>query len=389
MNRKKRLLISVVIPCLNEEKTITHVIKWAKIGLDKVSGQRKSEIIVVDNGSTDNSFTLAKKTGAKVIREPKKGYGQAYITGIKKSKGDVIIIGDSDATYDFRELPKFIRKLDQGSDLVLGNRFALVSSKASIPTLNRTFGNPVLTFLINFFYRAAVHDSQTGFRAFKRNSFTIMDLKSTGMEFASEMIIKAIFHRLKISEVTISYYPRQTPSKLSLVSDAWRHINSILLYSPTYLFIIPGILIFILGITATLLLLPGPVYIGSVMIDIHTMILSMLLSILGVHTVLIGFFTRVYLTKTIGLPGGMLSKQLIKYVSTELMLSIGIVIFGFSMLIILFIAFSWVFSGFSALSRARELIFASGLSIIGFQIFSSSLLFGLIKGKDSNAFDSN
>ncbi|OGG09604.1 hypothetical protein A2154_03030 [Candidatus Gottesmanbacteria bacterium RBG_16_43_7] len=379
MVNKSKPLISVILPCLNEAATITIAISWIKQGLQKLSRRYRSEIIIVDNGSTDNSAYLARKTGVQVIREPRPGYGQALLAGFTRSRGDIIIMGDSDATYDFREIPKLVQALKSNVDIVLGNRFARAKSRAAIPPLNRIVGNPVLTGLINLFYGAGISDSQSGLRALTRDAYRKMDLRTTGMEFASEMIIKTLSHRLTIKEVPITYYQRRTPSKLSLITDAYRHIQAILLYSPTFLLVIPGLIVFLLGAFLTVMLLPGPLYLGRIMIDIHTMIIAILLAILGMHSMLIGIFTRVYLVRVLGIPGGFLSQYLMKYISTELLLGIGLMLFSLGFLVIVAVTGIWITSGFSALARARELIAASGLTIIGFQLTSSALLFGQLK----------
>lgn len=246
------------MPCLNEEKTVGRCVKKAFMGLKKAGV--KGEVIVVDNGSTDRSPTIAAKVGARVIFESKKGYGQALISGIKAAKGDWLVLGDSDGTYDFSKLENFFRALEGGADLVLGSRLRGKIKKGAMPFLNRFLGTPTLNLFLRLFYGIKVSDSQTGMRALTKKAAKKLHLRCRGMEFASEMLVRAAQEGLKIKEVPIDYYPRRAPSKLSRFRDAWRHIRFMLLFAPTWLFLIPGGFLFTLGALSLLLLLRGPVF---------------------------------------------------------------------------------------------------------------------------------
>lgn len=373
--------VSIILPCLNEQETIGISIKWAKSGLKEISRKYRTELIVVDNGSTDKSVSIAQKMGAKVIREGRRGYGRAYLTGIKKSRGEYIIIGDSDATYDFRQIPRFISKLESGSELVLGNRFFYKSSQKAIPFINRAIGNPILTKLINLFYKGNITDTQTGMRAFKKTAYNSLKMTSWGMEFASEMIIKSITQKLSVSEVPIFYYRRQTPSKLSPVRDAFRHIMSILLFSPTYVIIFPGIFMTCLGLVGTFGLMSGPVRIWTRLIDIHTLITSVFLMSLGTYTLLIGFFTRIYTVRKLGIFGGPLTVFLVSKVTVTRLFVTGLIIFLIAVIPLLITTITWIISGFSALAREREFIVATGFAVIGVQLIFASFLFKLLEEK--------
>jgi len=375
----KMKIVSVIIPCLNEAQSIAKAIDWVKTGLKKISKSKfKYEIIVVNNGSNDGSDKIARKSGALVISEPVKGYGKAYIAGYKKSKGDYIVMGDADATYDFRQIPEFIKKLETGYDLVLGSRFMDPKSAASIPLFNRIIGNPLLTGLINLFYSSKITDTQTGFRAFTKSSLTRMNLRSTGMELASEMIIKAIASQFKITEIPIRYYPRTGLSKLSPLTDAWRHIQSIFMYSPTYALIIPGLTAIFIGLSGTVILISGPVFIGKIMIDIHTMISFVLLSVLGVQILLSGLIAKIFTFRVLGIPGGFLTKTLIKNISFRSIFSTGLILTGLGAIPLLDITYLWINSGFSSLSKTREFIAGSGFIIIGVQMMFTSFIFKLL-----------
>jgi len=223
---EEKIKVSVVMPCLNEAETIGSCIQKAKIALKgmKING----EIIIADNGSSDGSPQIARSLGAKVILQPIKGYGNAYIAGIKAAKGRYIIIADSDDTYDLSEMPKFIEKLDEGYDLVMGTRLKGKILPEAMPWLHRHVGNPILTWILNLLFKAGVSDAHCGMRAFRKDAYDKMSLKSGGMEFASEMVIKAAMMKMKIAEVPITYYPRKGESKLRTFSDGWRHLRFML-----------------------------------------------------------------------------------------------------------------------------------------------------------------
>lgn len=377
---RKKIDISIVMPCLNEEKTVGKCIRWAKEGLKKL-GKLKTEIIVVDNGSSDNSREIILTNKVKIIDCYEKGYGRAYKKGLENAQGKYIVIADADSTYDLREIPKFIAKLNKGFDLVLGSRFHKALKARSMPFFNRVIGNPLLTSVINIFYRCRITDSQTGFRAFRLKAYRKMNLKGSGMDFASEMIIKAIAHKLKITEIPISYFPRRGKSKLSPFKDAAKIIIAILIYSPTTVLILPGVIAFIVGAIGTLVILPGPLYIlgGKKYIDIHTMTVCIFLAIIGLHTVLVGIYTKLYTVKRLGIPGGALTYFLIRNITLQKLFIAGLFITLFSFFIIGDITLIWIRSGFSQLSREREFIFALGLGAIGAQLVFSSFLFEIMQ----------
>jgi len=280
------------MPCLNEEETIGICIKKAKAAL-KEMGVR-GEIIVADNGSTDASVEIAQSLGAKVVHQPIRGYGAAYLAGISAAKGKYIVIGDSDDTYDFSEIEKFVQPLKDGSDLVMGSRFSGEILSGAMPWLHQYIGNPVLTGILNILFKASVSDAHCGMRAFTKEAYEKMNLQTTGMEFASEIVIKAAKAGLKITEVPITYYPRKGESKLNSFRDGWRHLRFMLLYSPTYLFLIPGFILFLIGFIGTLLILPGPFKIGGHAYDVHVMTVTSLFTILGFQVVLLGLYARTY-----------------------------------------------------------------------------------------------
>lgn len=371
--------ISVIMPCLNEEETIEHCILSAKKGLKQLNKKYQSEILVIDNGSTDRSVILAKRAGARVIREQRKGYGNAYKTGISKSKSEYIILGDSDGTYNFSKILPFVKALESGADMVLGSRFKGKIAKGAMPWANRYIGNPILTGMLNIFFGSRISDAHTGMRALTRNAVKKLNLRSPGMEFASEMIVKAIYQKLSIREIPISYSPRKGVSKLSPLSDAWRHIKFMLLYAPTYALVAPGLLLFLSGFTVSSVLLVGKVTLGILTFDIHTMMVAILVTNLGLQILLLGIIARQYTQNSLGLVGGILGTMLIRIITAEKLLLYGFLLTMTGIISILGITATWAAEGFSTFAKFRETIYAVGISTSGTQLMFASLLYGLLQ----------
>src|SRR4051794_8794481 len=231
-------LVSVVIPCLNEAETIAECVTRARDALQ--SNNLHGEVIVADNGSSDGSPDLAAQAGARVVHEPRRGYGSAYLAGFAAARGEYIVMGDADLTYDFGDIPRFLEKLEAGAQLVMGDRMDNIHPGA-MPWLHRYVGNPILTGLLNVFFRTGVKDAHCGMRGLRRDVLPVLDLRTTGMEFASEMVIRAAKEKLDIRQLPIEYHPREGESKLSSFRDGWRHLRFLLVHSPTYLFVIPGL----------------------------------------------------------------------------------------------------------------------------------------------------
>jgi len=372
--------LSIVMPCLNEEQTIGICIQKAQKGLTQLKKYRiDGEIIVVDNGSVDQSVSIAKKLKARVVTESRRGYGNAYLRGIAKAKGNYILIGDSDGTYDFSRIYPFVQKLATGSDVVLGSRFKGSMKRNAMPFLNRYLGNPFLTGMLNIFYSVRISDAHTGMRAFTKQAFLTMNLKSPGMEFASEMIIKAVYHKLKIVEIPISYSPRLGKSKLSPISDALRHIRFMLLYAPTYALFIPGAFLTILGGSLSILLRTTSRSFFQLGLDVHTMTIGVLITLLGIQIIILGIFSRKYAYTILGLPGGPLGTFMQKHITATRMFIIGLVVLLLGLLPISTITFEWILHGFGPLARMREFIFNTGIAIIGTEFIFSSLVLGLFE----------
>src|SRR5919108_1457699 len=283
-------LVSIVIPCLNEAQSIAECVRRARRALDE-NGFR-GEVVVADNGSTDGSAEEAARAGARVVRERRPGYGSAYRAGFAAARGDYIVMADADLTYDFEEIPRFVEQLEAGGDLVIGNRMDDIEPGA-MPWHHRYIGNPVLTGVLNLFFGTGVRDAHCGMRAVRRDALPGLDLRSTGMEFASEMLIRAAKENLDIREVPITYYTRVGESKLSSFRDGWRHLRFLLVHSPTYLFLVPGALIGVVGalIMATVL---GDVSVFGRRWQLHTMIAGTLATVVGTQVLALGFAARAY-----------------------------------------------------------------------------------------------
>jgi glycosyltransferase involved in cell wall biosynthesis len=289
-------LVSVVIPCLNEEDNVESCVRGA-IGALAAAGL-DGEVIVVDNDSEDRSAELAASAGARVIHESRRGYGSAYLAGFAAARGTYIVMADADLTYDFGEIPRFVRGLDDGADLVMGNRMGNIKPGA-MPWLHRYIGNPLLTGLLNLFFRTGVRDAHCGMRALRRDALERLDLRTTGMEFASEMVIRASKQKLAISEIDIEYHPRGGESKLSSFRDGWRHLRFLLVHSPTYLFILPGALLAALGVFITVTVLAQIDVLGRSW-DIHALIGGALFTIIGTQVLALGLCAHAYGTYFMG-----------------------------------------------------------------------------------------
>src|SRR2546430_3835735 len=262
--------ISVVIPCLNEESAIGEVVGWAWEGIED-SG-RTGEVLVVANGSTDRSVELATGAGARIVHESRRGYGSAYLRGLAEARGDYVFMGDADGTYDFRDLNPFLEQLDDGKDFVLGSGYRGRIHEGAMPWLHRRIGNPILTRILNLFFGLKVSDAYCGLRAIRRTTAKRLDLQATGMEFALEMNLKAAKRNVAIGEVPIDYYARAGDSKLHTWRDGWRSLRFMLIHSATFLFLIPGVVLLILGLLVLVPMSVGPISIFGVTLPIHTLI---------------------------------------------------------------------------------------------------------------------
>jgi len=284
--------VSIVMPCLNEEQTVAVCVRKAVSWLERAGLQ--GEVIVVDNGSSDRSVELATEAGARVVHERRRGYGQTYLRGFTEARGEFIVMGDSDDTYDFSDLSALIEPLKHGADMVVGNRFAGGISRGAMPWAHRYIGSPIINFVIRLFFGTRIGDSQSGLRAFRRTVPERLQLRSGGMELASEMIVSAARAGMTITEVPAPYAVRQGESKLNTVRDGWRHIRYLLLAAPDFLFTLPGLAMIGLGVVTTVLsfVAPAGVEIGS--LSWQPVFAGTILLAIGVNSVLVGVVAKLY-----------------------------------------------------------------------------------------------
>jgi len=286
--------LSIVMPCLNEAETLAICIDKANSFL--VKNNISGEIVVADNGSSDGSQAIAEAHGARVVNVAERGYGSALMGGIKAARGRYVIMGDADDSYDFSSLSVFVAKLREGYELVMGNRFKGGIKPGAMPSLHRYFGNPVLTGIGRLFFSSPSEDFHCGLRGFEKNAIERLNLQTTGMEFASEMVVKATLHKLRITEVATTLSPdgRSRPPHLRSWRDGWRHLRFLLMYSPRWLFFYPGAMLFILGMVVMFWLMPGPITINAVTFDIHTMLYASMAVILGLQIIAFALFSKVF-----------------------------------------------------------------------------------------------
>lgn len=288
------LELTILMPCLNEVETLAACIGKA-MGYLARSGVR-GEVLIADNGSTDGSQGIARALGARVVHVPRRGYGAALITGIEAARGRFVIMGDSDDSYDFTALDPFVEKLREGHQLVMGNRFLGGIAPGAMPPLHRYLGNPVLTAIGRIFFGSPVRDFHCGLRGFDRAAILALGLRSTGMEFASEMVVKATVQKLRLIEVPTTLSPdgRSRPPHLRSWRDGWRHLRFLLAFCPRWLFLLPGIALFALGALGMALLLPGAVSVGGITFDVHTLLYAAGAMVLGFQAMQFWAFTRIY-----------------------------------------------------------------------------------------------
>ncbi len=328
----KKLRLSILMPCLNEAETLVTCINKANHFLS--THEIEGEIIIADNGSTDGSDKIAERAGAQAIHVESKGYGSALMGGIEAARGEFIVMGDADDSYDFSNLQDFMNALDEGYDLVMGNRFQGGIMPGAMPFLHRYLGNPVLSWLARLFFKSNIRDFHCGLRGFRKEAILSLNLQTTGMEFASEMIVKATMKGLKIKEVPTILYPdgRTRPPHLRTWADGWRHLRFLLLYSPRWLFFYPGILLTILGTLISIFLLPMPRKIGGLTLDINTLMYASFLIVLGVQSILFSLFTYVFGVNAGLLPKDTLTDKLARSAGLEkgIILSLSMILLGFA-----------------------------------------------------------
>lgn len=317
---------SIVMPCLNEAETLATCIQKAQRSL--ADNNVVSEIIIADNGSTDGSQEIATGLGARVVNVTARGYGNALMDGIAAARGKYVIMGDADDSYDFASLGPFVHGLREGHDLVMGNRFLGGIKTGAMPPLHRYLGNPVLTTIGRLFFRSPVGDFHCGLRGFSKSAVMSLDLQTTGMEFASEMVVKATLNGLRIAEVPTTLSPdgRTRPPHLRSWRDGWRHLRFLLLYSPRWLFLYPGGLLVLAGLMVMLCLIPGPKKLGGVTFDVHTLLYGAAAIIIGFQSILFAVFTKIFAISEGLLPEDPRLNRAFRYVTLEVGLIAGLLL---------------------------------------------------------------
>ena len=352
--------ISVVLPCLNEERAVGQVIDEAWRGIESTG--LEGEVIVVDNGSTDRSAEIAEEHGARVVHERRPGYGSAYLRGLAEAQGEIIVMADADGTYPLEDLRPFVAGLEAGADMVLGSRFQGRIQEGAMPWKHRWIGNPVLTAVLNVFFHVRVSDAHCGLRAIRRSVVPRLHLHATGMEFASEMILKAAKRGLVVGEVPIDYRPRIGDSKLNSWRDGWRHLRFMLVHSATFLFLIPGAVLFVLGLAVLIPMSTGPIHLFGVTWHIHAMIVASTATLIGAQIVQLGLFARTYAILYLE-DRDELIEWLWRRVRLEHGLILGALVTLVGMGILGGIFVEWATGGFGALSRVYLALL--GLTLVG------------------------
>jgi len=365
--------VSVVMPSLNEERIIGRCIEKIKkvFNENHISG----EIIVADN-STDKTAEIARSLGATVITPEKKGYGNAYLAGLQYAKGDFIVIADSDGTYDLLEMPKFLESLIKGdADFVMGNRLGGEILKKAMPWHHRYIGNPILTKILNWLFKIGISDTHCGMRAFTKAAYEKMNLRTGGMEFASEMIVEAARKNLRMKEVPITYYPRITPSKLHSFSDGWRHLRFMMLYRPVPFLFVPGVLVFLLGALLSLtILIQGDVGTNH----LHSLIFGSIFTIIGFQTIATGIYMKAYaVVHGLCEREGFIEK-LLDYHSLEKELILGAALLLLGLALGIKVLLTWVSLGFGSLSEIENAVIAMVLAAVGIQVIFTAIFLSVL-----------
>ncbi|HEV2705658.1 MAG TPA: glycosyltransferase family 2 protein [Pyrinomonadaceae bacterium] len=373
--------VSVVMPCLNEAETVGVCIEKARRALAELGVV--GEVVVADNGSTDGSQEIAQRMGARVVRVEARGYGSALMGGIAAARGRYVIMGDADDSYDFSALAPFIEKLREGYGLVMGNRFKGGIEKGAMPPLHKYLGNPVLTGVGRLLFRSSCGDFHCGLRGFSKEAIERLDLRTTGMEFASEMVVKATLHDIGVTEVPTRLAPdgRSRAPHLRRWRDGWRHLRFLLLYSPRWLFLYPGALLMLAGLATGAWLLPGPRTVGSATLDIHTLLYAAIAVVVGFQAINFAVFTKIFAISEGLLPEDPRLNRVFRYVNLEAGLVVGAVLLLAGLVTSIYTFSAWRAHSFGPLDATKSLrvIIPAVTSLtLGCQIILSSFFLSIL-----------
>jgi len=374
--------VSAVIPCLNEEQTLGACIQKAFLGFMELGVQ--GEVVVADNGSTDRSVEIALNMGARVIHERRKGYGAALLRGITEARGDIIVMADADESYDWTAIAPFVRKIREGYDLVMGNRFRGGIMKGAMPRLHRYLGNPVLSLVARIAFRTRICDFHCGMRAFTRSAFQRMQLKTTGMEFATEMVANAAHQGLRITEIPIVLYPdkRNRPPHLRSFRDGWRHLRFILTYAPDYLYLVPGALLFLPGLGLELLLAGGPATVHGAYLGTHFLALSSLLTLVGFNIISLGVLAKAFMAQRYSGLKSRTVRLVRQRFSLEMGLLSGVLLFIVGAGINVRLLMTWIAGRGAPMDSSVHVAFVATTAIVlGLNLVFSSFLLNMILGE--------
>ena len=369
-------MISVVIPCLNEVQSVGLCVEKALRGIEKTG--LTGEVVVSDNGSTDGSADAARAAGARVVTEPRKGYGSAYLKGFSEARGRYFVMGDADDTYDFEDIDRFIEPLHEGRvDMVMGTRLKGKILPGAMPWTHRWIGNPILSGMLKILFRTSISDSHCGMRSFTAEAYEKMGLHTTGMEFASEIVVNALRSKLRIDEIPITYYPREGESKLEGFRDAWRHVRFMLLFSPSYLFLLPGLLLMAFGVASIFLLGGGPREMFGRTWDYHVLLFGCLSLILGYNLAIFDTLAKRFsITSGFLQPGKWLDRR-IRFFTLERGLFLGGLVLLAGLGLEIKIVWDWWSSGGGDLMAVRGVTLGMTAIVIGVQTVFASFLFSL------------
>ncbi len=371
--------VSAVMPCLNEEETIAKCIEKA-VNCFAILGVR-GEVVVGDNCSTDRSAEIARSLGARVVNEPVMGYGAALSAAIKASRGKFIIMADCDDSYDWSAMGPFIEKLREGYDLVVGNRLKGTILPGAMPPLHRFFGNPFLSGTMNLFFRTGVGDAYCGIRGFTREAFDRMDLQAIGMEFAIEMVMKASNKKMKITQIPVTLHidGRSRPPHLRSFRDGWRTLRLLLFYAPDYLYLIPGSVLFVVGMILQVLLLRGDIVVKGFYLGVHWLALGCLFSLMGFQILSLGAFAKTFaMNESFEMSGRVFSK-ILSWFTLEAGILIGAVMVWLGLLADVAILATWLARDMGHLGSSHAVFVATTLMALGFQVVFSSFFLGMFK----------
>ena len=370
--------VSVVIPCLNEAQSIAICIDKAMAAFRRAG--IAGEVVVADNGSTDGSIEIAEVHGARVVHALQRGYGNALRKGIEEAQGAFIIMGDADDSYDFSEVPRFVAKWREGYELVMGNRFVGGIKPGAMPWLHKHLGNPALTTILNHFFHAGIGDAYCGMRGFTKRVYQRIDARTTGMEFALELVIKAKKLRVEVTEIPVTLWPdkRGRQPHLRTFHDGWRSLRFMLLYAPNWLFLIPGALLSLVGFGLVFWLLPGPRQVGQVIFDVHTMLFGMIFALLGVQVIAIGLFAKVFCYAERFSPNQRSLERWLRRVKLEQGLLLGAFLAMVGAAGSFWLLGKWIASDFGRFDEIRAVIFFSLLLFLGVQVIFSSFFISML-----------